>query len=50
MLYGSSLAKILPNFCSPSFAVQHCSMVSLKFVVWLQYRYVTAVHKLATLE
>lgn len=33
-----------------TFAIQHSSTVNFKFAVWLQYCYVTAIHKLTTLE
>jgi hypothetical protein len=49
-LYATFLAKIVPDICSQSFAVQHYFRINFNFDVWLQYRYVTAIHKLATLE
>jgi hypothetical protein len=41
MLYGTSLAKLLSGFCPPLFFVQYYSRVSFRYVVWLQYCYVT---------
>jgi hypothetical protein len=34
----------------PTFAVQHYSGVDFRFAGWLQYHYVTAIRKFATLE
>jgi hypothetical protein len=50
MLYGTFLAKLLPNFCPSFFAVQHYSRVNFRFALWVQYRYVTAIHGFATLK
>jgi hypothetical protein len=50
MLYDTFLAKLLPDPCHQSFAVQRYSRVRFRFSVQLQYHNGTAIHTFATPE